>query len=106
MTEKDAKLIEAIEIVCQALREDKDYYRAWKDNIAMVFKDEAESKGVHSPNMENSYLPSETELKMLKQVTMLSTQAILKYFKNDNGLHKNQIINRILNENKPKIIKL
>mgnify|MGYP000923774393 CR=1 FL=1 len=56
--------------------------------------------------MENSYLPSETELKMLKQVTMLSTQAILKYFKNDNGLHKNQIINRILNENKPKIIKL
>lgn len=40
MTEKETKLIEAIEIVCQALREDKDYYRSWKDNIAMAFKDE------------------------------------------------------------------
>ena len=38
--EKETKLIEAIEIVCQALREDKDYYRSWKDNIAMAFKDE------------------------------------------------------------------
>lgn len=38
--EKETKLIEAIEIVCQALREDKDYYRGWQANIAMAFKDE------------------------------------------------------------------
>jgi hypothetical protein len=40
MTEKETKLIEAIEIVCQALREDKDYYRSWSASIAMAFKDE------------------------------------------------------------------
>lgn len=37
---KEYKLIEAIEIFCQTLKEDKDYYRSWKDNIAMAFKDE------------------------------------------------------------------
>jgi len=38
--EKETKLIEAIEIVCQALREDKEYYNSWQANIAMAFKDE------------------------------------------------------------------
>ena len=33
-------LQEAIETLCNALREDKDLFRAYKDNIAMSFKDE------------------------------------------------------------------
>ncbi len=40
MTEKETKLIEAIEIVCQALREDKNYYNLWQSNITLSFKDE------------------------------------------------------------------
>ena len=34
------KLKEAVEVLCKALREDEDYYRSWKDNIAMSFYDE------------------------------------------------------------------
>ena len=32
-------LEEAIKVLCKEL-EDKDYYRSWKANIAMAFKDE------------------------------------------------------------------
>lgn len=40
MTEKDAKLIEAIEIVCQALREDKDYYNSWESKLTECIYEE------------------------------------------------------------------
>jgi len=32
--------VKMIKKLVKALKEDKDYYRAWKDNIAMAFKDE------------------------------------------------------------------
>lgn len=38
--EKETKLIEAIEIVCQVLREDRDYYISWQTNIAISFENE------------------------------------------------------------------
>jgi hypothetical protein len=47
------KTKEAVQILITALKEDEDYYRGWKDNIAMAFKDEVENKGLHSPNPEN-----------------------------------------------------
>ncbi len=34
------KLQEAVEVLCKALKENEDYYRSWKANIAMAFKDE------------------------------------------------------------------
>ena len=34
------KTKKAVEILCKALKEDKDYYRSWKDNIAIAFQDE------------------------------------------------------------------
>lgn len=30
---------EAVERLCEELKNDEDYYRSWKDNIAMAFKD-------------------------------------------------------------------
>ena len=30
----------AVATLCKYLREDADYFRSWKDNIAMAFKDE------------------------------------------------------------------
>lgn len=38
--EKETKLIEAIEIVCQALREDKDYYKDWESKLTECIYDE------------------------------------------------------------------
>ena len=35
-----AKLIEAIEIVCQALREDKDYYKDWESKLTECIYEE------------------------------------------------------------------
>lgn len=29
----------AVATLCQYLRDDQDYFRSWKDNIAMAFKD-------------------------------------------------------------------
>jgi hypothetical protein len=36
---------EAIETLCNELREDEDYYYSWQANIAMAFKDEMERGG-------------------------------------------------------------
>lgn len=36
---KSSKLGNAIEVLCNELK-DENYYRSWKDNIAMAFKDE------------------------------------------------------------------
>lgn len=33
------KLKEAVEILCEELRNDESYYMTWKANIAMAFKD-------------------------------------------------------------------
>ncbi len=38
--EKETKLIEAIEIVCQALREDKDYYKDWESKLTECIYEE------------------------------------------------------------------
>lgn len=37
---EEAKVVEAVKVLCQVLREDPDSYRAWKDNIAMAIKDQ------------------------------------------------------------------
>ena len=34
------KLSKAVSTLCKALRNDPDYFRGWKANIAMAFKDE------------------------------------------------------------------
>lgn len=36
----EVKVVEAVKTLCQVLRDDSDSYRAWKDNIAMAFKDQ------------------------------------------------------------------
>lgn len=36
------KLKDAVDIVIEALKNDPEYYMAWKANIAMAFKDEFE----------------------------------------------------------------
>ena len=38
----DTELKKAIQVVCKALREDKDYRYGWQSNIAMPFVDEAQ----------------------------------------------------------------
>lgn len=40
MQDKEISLSEAIKVLSKHLREDKDLYRAYKDNIAMAFQDE------------------------------------------------------------------
>lgn len=38
--QKDITLEEAIEVLCNALKEDSSYYISWQANIAMAFQDE------------------------------------------------------------------
>ena len=37
--ERFPSIQEAVERLCEELKNDRDYYRSWKDNIAMSFKD-------------------------------------------------------------------
>ena len=52
--------------------------------------------------MDKYYTPSIEEMRTLKQITMLSEETILKYFKEQPHLHKDQIINLIIEENEPR----
>lgn len=40
-------LQEAVEVLCNTLREDKDYFRSWRDNISMAFQDEIVDHPAH-----------------------------------------------------------
>lgn len=43
----ETTLAEAVEILCKALREDKDYYDSWKANIAVSIHDEFYMSGLN-----------------------------------------------------------
>jgi hypothetical protein len=40
IVESKPTIKESVDVLCNTLKEDEDYYRSWKDNIAMAFKDE------------------------------------------------------------------
>jgi hypothetical protein len=49
MSKRETKLSKACKVVFDALRNDEDYYRSWKDNIAMTFYDEYRRTGNKLP---------------------------------------------------------
>jgi len=59
LIENDKEVVEALRDFLksntrdQFFKNDEDYQRTWKDNIAMAFKDEMERSGIHSPNEDN-----------------------------------------------------
>jgi len=50
------KTKEACIVVFNTLKEDKDYYRAWKDNIAMAFKNEWNSEQFQQSQQDSKAL--------------------------------------------------
>jgi hypothetical protein len=47
------KLQRAVLNLTTSLKEDKDYYRGWRDNISMAFQDELKRSGKRRPSSED-----------------------------------------------------